>query len=405
MAGWELKRRKVRGQWGKNWWFEARIDGKRYRESTGRDRRKAAEAWGRERYNELIAEADGEEVIREDQAVGVLITDYVAYHKGRGTNVKHRTEVRSALVRLVTEMAASKIEHITPERIRHALDSMTTLPGKGHKEHAPRPLSAQRKNGYRQALNQWFRWLVRERRARHNPVDSVQPYRVVPGDARPERRALSVEEVNRLFEVAHPYRALVYRVAACTGLRRKELRWLAWSRIDLKAGVAMLEGSRNKARRADSVPLAPGTVAALAAHKADPWACYYTERDGKRVWKQGLNKAVIAARIEGGIALPPPPNLKTFYRDLRAAGIENGDGWIVDLHALRVTFGTTLAKAGVGLRDAQKLMRHKDPKLTERVYTRVQVADYRGGADAVEAYLDAPAPAPKNVKKKRRRKA
>jgi integrase len=59
--------------------------------------------------------------------------------------------------------------------------------------------------------------------------------------------------------------------------------------------------------------------------------------------------------------------------DRDAAGIpyDTADG-TADFHALRVTFATRLALAGVSLVQAQKLMRHSDPKLTANIYTRLR---------------------------------
>ena len=71
---------------------------------------------------------------------------------------------------------------------------------------------------------------------------------------------------------------------------------------------------------------------------------------------------------------------RVFPADLKAAGIPKRDanGRVVDVHSLRHTFGTMLARAGVGLVQAQRLMRHSDPKLTASVYTHLDVLD--GGA-------------------------
>ena len=42
----------------------------------------------------------------------------------------------------------------------------------------------------------------------------------------------------------------------------------------------------------------------------------------------------------------------------------------VDFHALRVTFVTNLARAGVSLAQAQELARHCSPQLTSSIYSR-----------------------------------
>ncbi len=63
-------------------------------------------------------------------------------------------------------------------------------------------------------------------------------------------------------------------------------------------------------------------------------------------------------------------------RDLRAAGIDPEAGsQVVDFHALRSTYATNLAWLGVNLQTAQALMRHSDPKLTARTYTKLGTTD------------------------------
>ena len=59
----------------------------------------------------------------------------------------------------------------------------------------------------------------------------------------------------------------------------------------------------------------------------------------------------------------------------------------VDLHALRHTFATRLARAGVELVQAQKLLGHSDPKLTAEVYTHLAPDDLRGAVEAVSLRL------------------
>ena len=72
-------------------------------------------------------------------------------------------------------------------------------------------------------------------------------------------------------------------------------------------------------------------------------------------------------------------------RDLKAAGIpikaERGFG--VDVHALRGTFATLLAKGGTNPRIVQELMRHSDPRLTSNVYTHLRLNDTCGALDTL----------------------
>jgi len=61
--------------------------------------------------------------------------------------------------------------------------------------------------------------------------------------------------------------------------------------------------------------------------------------------------------------------------------IEDADGRVIDLHALRTTLGTQLARAGVAPQIAQRIMRHSDYKTTLRHYTILGLTDTAAAMD------------------------
>lgn len=75
--------------------------------------------------------------------------------------------------------------------------------------------------------------------------------------------------------------------------------------------------------------------------------------------------------------------MRIFDRVLERAGIAKVavDGQKLDIHALRHTFISRLARAGTPLAHAQQLAGHSDPKLTAQVYTHLDVEDLRGAID------------------------
>lgn len=77
--------------------------------------------------------------------------------------------------------------------------------------------------------------------------------------------------------------------------------------------------------------------------------------------------------------------MRIFDRVLARAKIPrvDGEGRKLDIHALRHTFGSRLARHGVGLVQVQRLMGHSDPKLTAQVYTHLDVEDLRKAVEAV----------------------
>jgi len=82
-------------------------------------------------------------------------------------------------------------------------------------------------------------------------------------------------------------------------------------------------------------------------------------------------------------------------RDLAAAGVsyrlDTPDGpAVLDFHALRHSFVSALAAAGVGPKELQELARHSDPRLTLGVYAHARPARL---AAAVETLAIPAAPA------------
>jgi len=200
-------------------------------------------------------------------------------------------------------------------------------------------------NHYTDALRNFFGWLVETGRLTHNPLVTITPVES-RGREKNKRRALTDAEARELVATSGE-RSLIYLLALRTGLRRNEIRTLRWSDVLLDGPQPRLvvRASNAKSRREEAVPLAAELAQELNRIKLGP------DASGK-VFRRGM------------------PSHHTFRRDLVAAGIPHTDreGRRVDLHALRHTFGTSLAKAGVPLQVAMRLMRHTDPKLTARVY-------------------------------------
>ena len=203
--------------------------------------------------------------------------------------------------------------------------------------------SAKTLNEYAAFCNSFFNWLVGKRCLVANPLASVG--RVV-GETVRRRRSITAEQTAALLAIAGP-RRIVYVMALLTGLRRRELRTLAWSDLHLDADhpCIQLRAKNEKNRRGSTVPLHP--------QLADELAAMHATCKGPLV----LGKLV--------------PAMPVYRADLEAAGIpyKDDDGRQFDFHALRHTFGTNLSRAGVPLIQAMHLMRHSDPKLTAKVYT------------------------------------
>jgi integrase len=321
---------------GRVWWLEVRVGGKRHRQSLGiRDKRaaqiKAAEILRKLELRDAGLAVNDDEARTEPKG---LIREYEQELVRRRSSPAHIQHT----VKRITELVgtAHNLSEVTPARIRQALGRITR-----------RKLSGKTVNAYRVALSGFFAYLIREGRWETNPVAQVS--RVREQEAERPRRALEPEELVALLDAAPEPRATCYLVAVTTGLRRSELAQLRWADIDLDAATLTVRASSAKNRKPAHQPLPPGTVAALAA-------------------------------LEAGTPLAPVfplvPSTKVLREDLKAAEVpyETAEGK-ADLHALRVTYATMLARAGVSLVQAQRLMRHSDPKLTANVYTRLRLDD------------------------------
>src|SRR5262249_19627910 len=142
-----------------------------------------------------------------------------------------------------------------------------------------------------------------------------------------------------------------------------------------------LDAAHEKNREGNAVPIRDDLAADLHDWLADKLRRFQAE-----AMQTG---APIAARLPPDTPVFDVPDklCKILNRDLRLAGIPKRDdrGRVLDVHALRHTFGTLLSKGGVAPRTAQAAMRHRKIDLTMSVYTDPKLLDVRGALDALPA--------------------
>jgi integrase len=183
----------------------------------------------------------------------------------------------------------------------------------------------------------------------HNPLKPVVKLET-RGKETFKRRALSLEIFWRLVEGSGK-RALAYRVAGFTGLRRGEMKQLLWSDIRLDAPQPFIDvrAETTKSKKGAVIPLVPVLVEALRQKRPAHL------KSADRVFPRGL------------------PSVKSLSKDLAACGIplEDERGYRVDFHALRHTFTSLLATVGISELARVKLARHSEWRQTDR-YTDPQ---------------------------------
>lgn len=229
-----------------------------------------------------------------------------------------------------------------------------------------RPISVETSNHYLTAGRALVRWCVERG---YLAGDQLVGCKKLNADAHRtfERRPLTPDEFDRLLAVtaarkkkcaiSGPDRAMCYLLTAYTGCRLKEVSKLtpASFRLDQSPPVVQLPASKGKPPVVQV--LHESIVGKLKRYLADKqvdqplWYGYVWAKEGRAS--------------------------KVLRSDLKAAGIEYKDasGRVFNFHALRTQFGTWLAQNGVPIQHAQRLMRHSDPRLTIKFYTKLGDAD------------------------------
>lgn len=234
--------------------------------------------------NEFVLKVERQKAGRIDvfephyaRPLGEHLADYQTAMLGKGDTPDHVTlsvtRIRAILdgcrfVRL-SDLQASGVAAFLADARRTGL---TAIDCKGlikrDKEGKPklRAISIATSNHYLTAINGFCRWLVKDRRMPDNPIAHLSALNAKT-DVRRERRPLSAEEFALFIDAARagkPYRklsgdlrALLYVVAANTGLRASELASLTVASFDLDGDPATVtvEAAYSKHRRRDVLPL------------------------------------------------------------------------------------------------------------------------------------------------------
>jgi len=233
-------------------------------------------------------------------------------------------------------------------------------------------MGAQTSNYYLQAFKQFCKWLVRDGRASESPVEHLSGVNAKL-DRRHDRRNLTADELVRLLIVTmkgathHKLggrsRAMLYRLAMESGLRRKELAALTPSSFDFKAGEPTVSVSpRNvKNRKATTLP-----IRQVLADELQRWFEEAEIGPESPLWRKLTKRTSDMLK-----------------RDLEAAGIPYVDdsGLFADFHALRHSFVSLITQGGVHPKIAQRLARHSTVELTLARYSHTLLSDE---ADALE---------------------
>ena len=265
---------------------------------------------------------------------------YLVHFRTAGRAQQSQGEVAQQLRAIVDGSGARTLAELTPDALeRHLFQRKSD------------GLSARTVNRTRAIALAFANWSVKTGRLQSNPL-GVVPKLDETTDRRRVRRPLAADELQRLLDVARDHgREAWYLAAFFAGLRRSDMRRLQWVDVDLRAGTLAVRGG--KAKRVDTVPIHPELAASLGRLRE-------------------ANRPMPLARI-----WPTAVTNRTRQRDFERACIPlvDEDGRVADLHALRMTLGTQLARTGVAPQVAQRLLRHSTYSTTLKHYTSLSLMD------------------------------
>ena len=369
----------------------------RYRDSNGRYKRESTGCRERQAAEKVLADIQGNvEKVRAgvmsrqelaasnglEAPIGKHVKSYLSHLavkiiRGRRVSPRHVKYVGEKLDRVINECRFATLKDLDRRIVQRWMTKLTHT-----------TLSSRTINMHRAAIIAFCNWCVAEGRLLVNPLAGLP--KVQETEPTRKRRPLTEDEIGRLLTAAQKRplqdaltirrgknkgkplakvqpaerqrlerigleRALIYKFMIFTGLRRGETASLTVGGLclDETNSYVSIEGKHAKSGRSAILP--------LRADLADDLRKHISHKAGKLF------------NIKRNF-------LRSFNLDLAAAGIAKCDsqGRTVDVHSLRHTFATLLARNGVSPAVAQKLMRHSDIRLTMNTYTQLDLADTAG---------------------------
>jgi len=371
--------------WGK-WWG-------RFTDALGREKRiplctdkQAAQAMLNEVVHKVERQRAGLEDSVDDEMQRPIeehIADFQRHQESKDNTPEYIEALITKIRRFVKDCQWYQVAQITATDVESFLADLRNKEGFG----------PQTSNHYLRAIKGFTRWLTINRRLNRNPLDSLSMLNVRV-DRRHDRRPLSSEEFTRLLRAAETGppieslsgidRAMLYVLAAWTGLRRGELGSLTLGSFDLdgEPPTVTVKAAYSKHRREDTQVLHPELV-----ERFREWLKIRQPADGeilfaisKRV--TGVNRKT-AKMMRHDLAaarrvwLSEAKDKKELRRREKSDFLkyEDSNGRFADFHANRHTFITNLCKAEVSPKMAQALARHSDIRLTMNLYSHVDLGD------------------------------
>jgi integrase len=365
-------RRKKGGPWIACWYDHS---GKRRERSTRTTDKAAAERILAKHVADSALRRDGVIDVRKDHfsiEARKPLDEHIACYLDRCRHADHSkqhiAEKECKFKRLRKATGATRLSDLSTESVSRFLRDLRD------KGYAPRTV-----NFHRQIYVAFMNWCCKTSRLENNPLRYI-PKLDESKDRRRIRRPLSDEEVARLMAVAEANgRKAWYMAAVLAGLRRGDLKQLTWEDIDFENSIITIR--EGKSGRLDQVPMHPqlaeefkkkwqGDGVSLMDRVFPQTVTDLTRK--KDFFRAGLARKELVTDEAGNPVMIGKGKRR---RHKMVIVVEDEQGRVIDLHAMRTTLGTNLARAGVAPQLAQKIMRHADYRTTLKHYTVLGLVD------------------------------
>jgi integrase len=291
----------------------------------------------------------GEPVIEEETAnlpIKELKDQCIQDLMARGRSIAHVNNTNFFLTKFIEGCKIEKLREIKASIVNNFLAT----------KKSPRT-----KNAYRNAIYAFCEYAVKRNWLSSNPIKNVTKHQETK--VRP-RRAFTTEEFRLLNNWLNTKnngqckRQIIYKVAAFSGLRRREIKELQIRDVDLsnpERPVFRLRAEAQKGKRAEVIPIFPECA---------------------EIFKEVIKKRQAEGCGAMGKIFRKFPVMDTLNTDMKAAGIKKIDeqNRSLDFHSFRYFFCTQIARK-LPIQKVRILMRHKSIQETCNIYLQLGLVD------------------------------
>ncbi len=328
-----------------------------------------------------------------------------AKHLRSRCSVGHAETVVVRIERIIKVGKLATIADLRPPTIERALGE---IKGKYN-------LSPQTRNDYLTAIKAFANWLTKMRRIPHNPITYIERLAVVETEY---RRALIPEEAARLIEAAEAgpaqrgltntgrglvtrgqdlpsehirwemsgfERAVLYRLTLETALRRGAIERLKVNDFDLSElpTVTVKPKANTKNSRKLVIPIRAETAKLLTTLFMGKLPAASAFNMPKEYETARMLRTDLAAARKAWIAEGETSEIRAKRAESDFLADVDGDGRVIDFHALRTTCSTWLDQAGVSASLATRITGHRSTDILQKHYHRMNLNQTRRAVESL----------------------